>query len=88
MLVEENRIHGFQTKMENIIKSTINEGLEHTQLEISKDLLLQYIASAFMGIVVWWLNNDLTFAPRELASQFGKILTQGHLKAAGIAIDK
>lgn len=74
--------------MENIIKSTINEGLDHTQLEISKDLLLQYIASAFMGIVVWWLKNDLTYTPRELASQFGKILTQGHLKAAGIAIDK
>lgn len=74
MLVEENRIHGFQTKMENIIKSTINEGLEHTQLEISKDLLLQYIASAFMGIVVWWLNNDLTFAPRNLRPSSARFL--------------
>jgi AcrR family transcriptional regulator len=88
MLVEENRIHVFQTKMENIIKSRINDGIEHTQLEISKEFLLQYIASAFMGVVVWWLKNDLIYSPREIATQFVKILTQGHLKAAGIAIDK
>lgn len=69
MFVEENRIHGFQTKIEDIVKSTINGGLDHTQLEISKDLLLQYIASAFMGIVVWWIKNDLIYSPREIASQ-------------------
>lgn len=87
MLVDENKIYGFQSKIEDIIKSTVNEGLNHTPLDISKELMLQYIASAFMGIVVWWVKNDLSFTPEEIASQFGKILTQGHFKAAGIAID-
>ncbi|MEK5163531.1 TetR/AcrR family transcriptional regulator [Paenibacillus sp. FSL R5-0527] len=88
MLGDENRIHGFQSKMEEIIKNTVNKGLDNTPLDISKELLLQYVASAFMGIVVWWVRNDLSYTPEEIASQFGKILTQGHFKAAGIAIDE
>ena len=73
--------------MEEIIKKTVADGLDNTQLKISKELLLQYIASTFMGIVIWWVKNDLSYTPKELASQFGKILTHGHLKAAGISID-
>lgn len=84
LLLEENRIYGFQSKMEEIIKNTVEDGLGNTPLKISKELLLQYIASTFMGIVVWWVKNDFSYTPEELASQFGKILTQGHFKAAGI----
>lgn len=87
LLLDENRIYGFQSKMEEIIKKTVADGLDNTQLKISKELLLQYIASTFMGIVIWWVKNDLSYTPKELASQFGKILTHGHLKAAGISID-
>ena len=88
LLLDENRIYGFQSKMEEIIKKTVADGLDNTQLKISKELLLQYIASTFMSIVIWWVKNDLSYTPKELASQFGKILTHGHLKAAGISIDE
>ena len=87
LLLDENRIYGFQSKMEEIIKKTVADGLDNTQLKISKELLLQYIASTFMGIVIWWVKNDLSYTPKELASQIGKILTHGQLKAAGISID-
>ncbi len=88
LLLDENRIYGFQSKMEQIIKNTVEDGLEDTALQISKELLLQYIASTFMGIVIWWVKNDFSYTPHELASQFGKILTHGHLKAAGISIEE
>jgi AcrR family transcriptional regulator len=88
MLVDGNGIHGFQSKMENLIKSTVNESLDNVSLAISKELLLQYVASTFMGVVVWWVQNIKSYTPEEIASQFGKILTQGHFKAAGIIIDE
>ncbi|OBR66628.1 TetR family transcriptional regulator [Paenibacillus oryzae] len=87
LLLDENRIYGFQSKMEDIIKNTVDDGLDDIHLKISKELLLQYIASTFMGIVIWWVKNDFSYTPKELASQFGKILTHGHLKAAGIVIN-
>ncbi|WP_017814806.1 TetR/AcrR family transcriptional regulator [Paenibacillus shenyangensis] len=84
LLTEEKQVHGFQTKMEEIIQSTMNEKWENH--EISKDLLIQYTVSAFMGTVIWWIKNDLCLTPKQLASQFCRIFAYGHLYAAGIAL--
>lgn len=90
MLIEENRIYRFRAKMENIIKDKLNEGWDLAQgsspLAISKELLLEYLVSSFMGIVVWWIKNDLPLPTGEVASQFSRIVAYGHLKAAGIAV--
>ncbi|GGA28569.1 TetR/AcrR family transcriptional regulator [Paenibacillus physcomitrellae] len=87
MLIEENRIYQFRTKMENIIKDKLNEGWNtdkvNAPLEISKELLLEYLVSAFMGIVIWWIRNDQPLSVEEASSQFSRIITYGHLKAAG-----
>ncbi len=90
MLIEENRIYRFRAKMENIIKDKLNEGWDLAQgsslFAVSKELLLEYLVSSFMGIVVWWIKNDLPLPTGEVASQFSRIVAYGHLKAAGIAV--
>ncbi|WP_391573292.1 TetR/AcrR family transcriptional regulator [Cohnella sp.] len=90
MLIEENRIYQFRAKMENIIKDKLNEGWDLAQesppFAVSKELLLEYLVSSFMGIVVWWIKNDLPLPTGEVASQFSRIVAYGHLKAAGIAV--
>lgn len=90
MLIEENRIYQFRAKMENIIKDKLNEGWNLAQgnspLALSKELLLEYLVSSFMGIVMWWVKNDLPLPAGEAASQFSRIVAYGHLKAAGIAV--
>ncbi|WP_413379277.1 TetR/AcrR family transcriptional regulator [Paenibacillus taichungensis] len=92
MLIEENRIYQFRAKMENIIKDKLNEGWSPIQgqshLVISKELLLEYLVSAFMGIVIWWIKNDQPLPADEAASQFSRIVTYGHLKAAGIHLEE
>ncbi|MFE6076783.1 TetR/AcrR family transcriptional regulator [Paenibacillus sp. NPDC057886] len=91
MLIEENRIYQFRAKMENIIKDKLNEGWSPIQgqshLSISKELLLEYLVSAFMGIVIWWIKNDQPLPADEAASQFSRIVTYGHLKASGIQLE-
>jgi len=90
MLIEENRIYQFRTKMENIIKDKLNEGWDLAQgsppFAVSEELLLEYLVSSFMGIVMWWIKNDLPLPTGEVASQFSRIVAYGHLKAAGIAV--
>ncbi|MBE9913716.1 TetR/AcrR family transcriptional regulator [Paenibacillus donghaensis] len=92
MLIEENRIYQFRAKMENIIKDKLNEGWDPAQgnstLAISKELLLEYLVSAFMGIVIWWIKSDRPLPADEVSSQFSRIVTHGHLKAAGIAVEE
>ncbi|WP_136605702.1 TetR/AcrR family transcriptional regulator [Paenibacillus dokdonensis] len=92
MLIEENRIYQFRAKIENIIKDKLNgmgdpsQGQSH--LAISKELLLEYLVSAFMGVVNWWIKNDQPLSVEEASSQFSRIVTYGHLKAAGILIEE
>lgn len=92
MLIGENRIYPFRTKMENIIKDKLNEGWNpakgNSPSSISKELLLEYLVSAFMGIVIWWVKNDNALPADEVASQFSKIIAYGHLKAAGITVEE
>ncbi|MEC0239767.1 TetR/AcrR family transcriptional regulator [Paenibacillus dokdonensis] len=92
MLIEENRIYQFRSKMENIIKDKLNEGwnpaLGNSPLAISKELLLEYLVSAFMGIVIWWIKNDRPHPADEVSSQFSRIVAYGHLKAVGITVEE
>jgi len=92
MLIEENRIYPFRAKMENIIRDKLNEGWNPAQgnppLAISKDLLLEYLVSSFMGMIIWWIKNEMPLPAGEVASQFSKIVAYGHWKAAGIAIEE
>lgn len=92
MLVEESRIYPFRAKMEAIIKGKLDEGWNPAQgdspLAVSKELLLEYLVSAFMGIVIWWIKNDRPLSAAEVSSQFSNIVTYGHLRAAGIAIEE
>ncbi|MFM1653533.1 TetR/AcrR family transcriptional regulator [Brevibacillus sp. B_LB10_24] len=92
MLIEENRIYQFRVKMENIIRDKLNGGWNPAQgnslLTISKELLLEYLVSSFMGIVIWWIKNEKPLPADEVSSQFSRIVAYGHLKAAGITVEE
>ncbi|WP_263705885.1 TetR/AcrR family transcriptional regulator [Shouchella tritolerans] len=92
MLIEENRIYPFQAKMEHIIKDKLMEGWkpaqENAPLAISNELLIEYLGSAFMGIVIWWIKNDKPLSKEVVSSQFSKIVAYGHLRAGGIAVEE
>ena len=76
--------------MENIIKDKLIEGWKPAQgnspLAISKELLIEYLGSSFMGTVIWWIKNDKPLPAGEVSSQFSRIVAYGHLSAAGIAV--
>lgn len=90
MLIGENRIYLFRSKMESIIRDKLNEGWSSTQetstLTISKELLLEYLVSSFMGIIIWWIENNLPLSVKEVSTQFSQIVAYGYLKSAGIKV--
>ncbi|RJE90444.1 TetR/AcrR family transcriptional regulator [Paenibacillus sp. 1011MAR3C5] len=83
MLIDENRIYQFHIKMESMIKDKLNEGWNPPQgnSAISKELLLEYLVTSFMGIVLWWIRNDKPLPAEEVSVQFSKLVAYGHLKA-------
>lgn len=92
MLNEENRIYPFRTKLETILKDKLNEGWnpaeEPSHPEVSRELLLEYLVSSFMGVVIWWVKSDLSLPASDVSAQFSRIAAYGYLKAAGVALEE
>lgn len=67
--------------MENIIKDKLNERWNPAQgqshLAISKDLLLEYLVSAFMGIVIGGLKTISLFLRMKLHLSLAEWLPMG-----------
>ncbi|MBD1380968.1 TetR/AcrR family transcriptional regulator [Metabacillus arenae] len=65
-----SQFHGFlmeEFKGEVNIKAGINYGL-------SEDIILQFIVTSHVGIVEWWIKNEMPYPPRFMAEQVGILL--------------
>jgi AcrR family transcriptional regulator len=52
--------------------------------EVPLDVFANYFAGAFLGVLTWWLENDLPYPPEQMASIFQKILSDGARRALGL----
>lgn len=53
-------------------------------LHIPIEMITQFIASALIGVVRYWLNTNMQQTPKEIASMLFKIMNKGTLEAMGI----
>jgi AcrR family transcriptional regulator len=40
----------------------------------NEDVIAEFVANAYVGVVEWWLKNGMPYSPRNLAEQVGKLL--------------
>jgi AcrR family transcriptional regulator len=40
----------------------------------NEDVIVQFVANAYVGIVEWWLKNGMPYSPRFMAAQVGDLL--------------
>jgi len=47
-------------------------------------LILSFIASAYIGVIVWWVEHDCHGSPAEVAANLLALTTQGPYRAFGL----
>ncbi|WP_078382254.1 TetR/AcrR family transcriptional regulator [Sutcliffiella halmapala] len=57
--------------MNGMTKRLKNGEIEH---ESGKEVAIQYMASAFVGVVEWWIKNNMPYSPKVMAQQLWDIL--------------
>jgi len=92
VMLGKNGIYDFNIKMyEAIRQKFIHEydlmSLSDEDFHIPKDLLTHFVASAFRGVLTWWIQSEQRQTPEELAKQLAKIITTGPLQAAGFVFE-
>lgn len=40
----------------------------------NEDVIVQFVANAYVGVVEWWLKNGMPYPPRVMAEQVGDLL--------------
>lgn len=80
--------HGVETttgRVQEIINRHITQGFElalaqfggEEILSLPLPLLIQFLSTSLLGIVVWWLENEMPFSPEEMAEQYYQLLMNG-----------
>lgn len=67
----------FRSRFLEFVIEDIRNGWEMTEARergINEDLILQFFAPAYVGIVEWWFTNGMPYPPRVMEEQVGILL--------------
>ena len=70
-MMNNKSIFYFHDQMLQISIRGISERMkkEHINKEFDKEFVVQFIASAFVGVVEWWIKNTMPHSPQFMAQQ-------------------
>ncbi|WP_257350782.1 TetR/AcrR family transcriptional regulator [Pseudalkalibacillus decolorationis] len=88
----ENGVYDFRNSLEEVIRRKFNQnieilGIQTIEDQIPKELITHFISAAFVGVIQWWLKEDMNFSPQEMAIKLSKVITKGPLKAIGVKVE-
>lgn len=68
--------------MKDIIIDFVSNGINYMQpddkkLTVPREMAIRYFAAAFLEIIVWWLENDMPYSPKFMATQLMTITVKG-----------
>ena len=57
-------------------------------MPVPTDFIVAYLASIFVGTLLWWIESDFDMDSRDLARLVIKLISNGHLTVMGININR
>jgi len=90
-MLGEHGVWGFFFQLQDYIYKATKRRFESIQDKkisgsVSAEFVLNYIATAYMGTIRWWIKNQMPHTPSEMASQLIWIYSQGVFKALGLEV--
>lgn len=82
VFLTEKDIPYFSSGLKEIIIDFISNGINFTQpddkrLTVPREMAVRYFAAAFLEVIVWWLENDMHYSPKFMATQLMRITMMG-----------
>lgn len=82
IMLAKEKINSFTESVRIIIETFVEDAINHMikdniENKVPQDISIAYITSAFLGVVIWWLNNDMPHSPNYMATQLTTMSTVG-----------
>jgi len=89
VMLGKKGVSGFTSRLKEVLKEAFYNGLLRAQpddqkLLIPREILINYITSAHIGVILNWLENDMSYSPSYMATNLGLLSEVGFRKAAGM----
>jgi AcrR family transcriptional regulator len=89
VVMGENGISFFQRRLLSIIGQFINKKIDQLhpdlkKMDIPKDIFIQYISFANLGLISYWLEIDMKYSAKYMAKQLSELTEKGPFIAAGL----
>lgn len=81
MLVQE-KVPYFTESVREILETFVARGTQYMvenkiEFNVPKEISIAYIASAYLGVISWWLKNEMPYTPVYMAKQLTRMSTVG-----------
>ncbi len=78
----------FEEKLRNLIIQKMFRNVSNYKrvedLDLPFEVVTQFISSALVGVIRYWLNSNLQQTPEEMATMMFQIMSKGPLEAVGL----
>lgn len=78
----------FWFRLIDIFVNVLDSRLEHSKdihPKVPKEILIHYAASAYLGVISWWLKHDMPYSPDYMAMQLTRLRLQ-HLQIQSVEV--
>jgi AcrR family transcriptional regulator len=70
------------------IEGYIRQLVPHREIPVPPKVLANYMVGALLGLLGWWLENDMPHTPEEMARMYQDVSVKGMIAAMGVQIPK
>ena len=60
------------------------EGFPEGEIQVPLDVIANYYTGSVMGLVSWWLENDMPYPPAQMAEYFQRLFFPGLMQVLGL----
>jgi len=53
---------------------------------VEAEMVIKFVSTAYIGVVKWWLENDMSYSSERMANQFMVLVSLGIFRSIGLEI--
>ena len=57
---------------------------DQTRVVVETEMVIKFVSTAYIGVVKWWLNNDMPHSSEHMAKQFMSLVSLGVSRSVGL----
>ncbi|MGP3962322.1 TetR/AcrR family transcriptional regulator [Nonomuraea sp. 3N208] len=75
---------GLRRRIKEVMARRIPEFLPHRDGAVPVDVTMEFLLTSLLGLLVWWLDNDVPYTAQEMAEMYMRLIVPGVQAAYGI----